>query len=180
VLAPALFPTPDALEQYYDAFLTSFYEAKELARIYGISLNSNAVGTLSMIRDRTCQGKIVLTPVGSVSCCARVSSPQEKLYDDYIFGFATEDSLQFDEPKLQDIMSEYNIYTLPKCRDCFAKWNCGGGCRLFHQAFPEEFDEVRCRFARKALRRELLSLLSKQFATSTGRSLDSYVREKMH
>ena len=82
VLSPDLIPTPESLENYYDTFVEEYYKAKKLGKEKGIMVESTAVETLSMIRDRTCEGKIVLTPMGTISSCARVSSPQESLYND--------------------------------------------------------------------------------------------------
>ncbi len=177
VLAPSLFDTPADLEKYYDTFINEYYKAKELARGYGITLESIAVETLSMIRDRTCEGKIVLTPMGTVSSCARVSSPKEELYDEYTYGAVKDGRLAFDEEKFRSILNTSNIYTQEMCRDCYARWNCGGGCRLFHHSFRPEFEEVRCNFMRKALKRELINVLSDKFRQNTGRELDEYVKE---
>lgn len=177
VLAPSLFDTPADLEKYYDTFINKYYKAKELARGYGITLESIAVETLSMIRDRTCEGKIVLTPMGTVSSCARVSSPKEELYDEYTYGAVKDGRLAFDEEKFRSILNTSNIYTQEMCRDCYARWNCGGGCRLFHHSFRPEFEEVRCNFMRKALKRELINVLSDKFRQNTGRELDEYVKE---
>lgn len=177
VLAPSLFDTPADLEKYYDTFINEYYKAKELARGYGITLESIAVETLSMIRDRTCEGKIVLTPMGTVSSCARVSSPKEELYDEYTYGAVKDGRLTFDEEKFRTILNTSNIYTQEMCRDCYARWNCGGGCRLFHHSFRPEFEEVRCNFMRKALKRELINVLSDKFRQNTGRELDEYIKE---
>lgn len=176
VLAPSLFDTPADLEKYYDTFIDEYYKAKELARGYGITLESIAVETLSMIRDRTCEGKIVLTPVGTVSSCARISSPKEELYDEYTYGEVKEGRLTFDEEKFRSILNTSNIYTQEMCRECYARWNCGGGCRLFHHSFRPEFEEIRCNFVRKALKRELINVLSDKFRQTTGRELDQYVK----
>lgn len=179
VLAPSLFDTPADLEKYYDTFINEYYKAKELARGYGITLESIAVETLSMIRDRTCEGKIVLTPMGTVSSCARVSSPKEELYNEYTYGEVRDGRLIFDEEKFRSILNTSNIYTQEMCRDCYARWNCGGGCRLFHHSFRPEFEEVRCNFMRKALKRELINVLSDKFRQNTGRELDEYVKERV-
>lgn len=176
VLAPSLFDTPADLEKYYDTFIDEYYKAKELARGYGITLESIAVETLSMIRDRTCEGKIVLTPVGTVSSCARISSPKEELYDEYTYGEVKDGRLTFDEEKFRSILNTSNIYTQEMCRECYARWNCGGGCRLFHHSFRPEFEETRCNFVRKALKRELINVLSDKFRQTTGRELDQYVK----
>ncbi len=179
VLAPALFPTPESLESYYDTFLEEFYRAKALGKEKGISVESVAVETLSMVRDRTCEGKIVLTPMGTVSSCARVSSPREPLYGDYVYGRVEDGRLVFDQEKFARIMAESNIHTQPMCAGCFARWNCGGGCRLFHQSFPPAYEEVRCRFARKALKRQLFGVLSANFRQATGQDLHASVETRL-
>ena len=179
VLAPALFPTPRDLEIYYDAFLENFYEAKTLAEKSGITLESVAVETLSMIRDRTCEGKIVLTPMGTISSCARVSSPLEPLYKEYTFGEVVGSQLEFDQQKFESIISQSNIYSEPICSECFAKWNCGGGCRLFHHSFDEHYEHVRCNFMRKALKRQLLEVLRRSYRQSTGEDLNTFINNKL-
>lgn len=179
VLAPSLFESPESLERYYDTFLSEYYKAKALAAGYGIALESVAVETLSMVRDRTCEGKIVLTPSGTISSCARVSSPQEKRYDDYIYGEIKGGVAEFDNGKFQQIMHSSNIYNQPQCADCYAKWNCGGGCRLFHDSFDARYEKVRCDFARKALRLELVNVLASRFEKQTGATLESHIKKAL-
>ena len=179
VLSPDLFPTPESLEAYYDTFLEEFYRAKKLATQYGIVLESVAVETLAMVRDRTCEGKIVLTPIGTVSSCARVSSSKEKHYADYVYGEVRNGKLEFNQERFEQIISQSNIYSEPMCANCFAKWNCGGGCRLFHHSFDERFEKVRCNFARKALKRQLLEVLGRTFQQSTGKELTAFIAEKI-
>jgi len=168
VLAPSLFPTPQDLETYYDNFIKGFYEAKALGAKYDILVQSIAVEMLQMVRDRTCQGKIVLTPSGSISSCARVSSPKETLYNKHIYGEVKDGQLLLDEKRFSSIMAECNIYSQEICHNCFAKWNCGGGCRLFNQSFTEPFQQVRCNFVRKAVKRQALTTLSERYSSATG------------
>lgn len=179
VLSPNLFPTPESLKEYYDTFVEEYYKAKNLGLKKGILIESIAVETLSMVRDRTCEGKIVLTPMGTISSCARVSSPLEKLYDDYIYGKVEEGELVFDYEKFKSIMNHNNIYTQPMCNNCFAKWNCGGGCRLFHDSFNSNFEEIRCNFVRKGLKRQIFDVLVSNFRKSSGKDLESFITEKI-
>lgn len=176
VLAPNLFETPESLREYYGTFIEQYYKAKSLAMAYDITLESIAVETLSMLRDRTCEGKIVLTPSGTISSCARVSSPKESRYGDYIYGQVEDGLLSFDNGALQTILGANNIYTQSQCARCFAKWNCGGGCRLFHDSFSTEFEDVRCEFVKKALRLELANVLSSRFEKQTGRVLEKHIK----
>ena len=179
VLAPSLFATSEELKDYYDTFLEEFFKAKKLAIEKGIVLESIAVELLSMVRDRTCEGKIVLTPAGSISSCARVSSPKEELYEDYIYGKINDGVVCFDQQRFESIIQQNNIYSQPKCHDCYARWNCGGGCRLFHHSFDESFEDVRCDFVRKALKIQLLDTLGKTFHQSTGQDLKRFIARKI-
>ena len=179
VLAPALFDTPEDLKNYYDTFLEEYWKAKEMAAQKGILVESVAVEMLSMVRDRTCEGKIVLTPMGTVSGCARVSSPLEERYQDYIYGNVQDAQVHFDQERFKSIMAESNIYSQPMCAECFARWNCGGGCRLFHHAFNPEYEAVRCDFVRKALKTQVFKVLSSNFKKASGRDLKEYISEKI-
>lgn len=180
VLAPGLFDTPDALKAYYDIFIEEYYKAKSLAKEYGITLESIAVETLSMVRDRTCEGKIVLTPSGTISSCARVSSPKESQYRNYIYGEVKNGVLTFNQQAFTDILNTHNIYTQPECANCFARWNCGGGCRLFHDSFADEYKAVRCDFVKKALKVELANVLASRFEKQTGKTLESHIKENLN
>lgn len=180
VLSPDLFPTPESLESYYDTFVEEYYKAKKMGKKKGIMVESTAVETLSMIRDRTCEGKIVLTPMGTISSCARISSPQEKLYDDYIYGMIEDGKgLVFNYERFKNIMATNNIYTQPMCANCFAKWNCGGGCRLFHDSFSPDFEEVRCRFVRKGLKQQMFDVLAENFRKSSNMDLRDFIQKKI-
>lgn len=175
VLAPSLFPTPKSLENYYDTFLEEYHKAKRKGMEKGISVESTAVEMLSMTKDRTCEGKIVLTPMGTISSCARVSSPQESLYDKYVYGKVEDSGLKFDEEKFHSIISSCNIYSQPMCSTCFAKWNCGGGCRLFHHSFNSEYEEVRCNFVRKSLKQQMFAVLSANHEKATQNNLYDFI-----
>ena len=158
VLSPALLGTPLLLKQYYDDFLKNYYQAKERAAGYGITIQSVAAEMLPLMRERTCTGKIVLTPEGTISSCARISSPKEALYPEYIYGHYENGAIVFDAERYREILSRNNIFA-PRCLDCYGRWNCGGGCKLFTDLFPEAFLDVHCAFVREALKLELEHLL---------------------
>lgn len=180
VLSPDLFETPEELSLYYDNFISEYYKAKEKGSEYGIMVESIAVETLSMLRDRTCEGKIVLTPMGTISSCARVSSPQEALYDDYIYGTVNDGQIQFDNTKFNEIISESNIYSQEECKYCYAKWNCGGGCRLFNQSFSKEYFDVRCNFVRKGLGKQLFNVLCENYKRSSNQELFPHIEQMIN
>lgn len=179
VLAPDLFDSPEDLRRYYDTFLEEYWKAKRKGAGLGISVESVAVEMLSMVRDRTCEGKIVLTPMGTISSCARVSSPLEEKYEDYVYGSVEDGILVFDQERFKGIISQSNIYSQPMCAGCYARWNCGGGCRLFHHAFSPDYEAVRCDFVRKALKVQLFNVLSANFQKASGKDLKEFINEKI-
>jgi radical SAM protein with 4Fe4S-binding SPASM domain len=179
VLSPDIFKTPEMLAKYYGDFIREYFAAKQRGKELGIAVESIAVETLTMLRERTCNGKIVLTPNGKISSCSRVSSPKETLYGEYIFGEIENGKISFDEDKFRSIMSENNIHSQSFCEGCFAKWNCGGGCRLFHQSFGREFLEPKCEFTRQGLQRQLYSVLCENFQKSQNKDLHAYINEKL-
>ena len=79
----------------------------------------------------------------------------EKLYDTNIYGSVKDGKIVLDNNKFRSIMDEHNIYTQKMCEYCYAKWNCGGGCRLFYQSFSNEYVMPKCRFTKESLRIEL-------------------------
>ena len=56
-----------------------------------------------------------------------------------------------------DICDEFklcNVYAKPKCRDCFARFYCSGGCAAnswkFHQSLTDAYD-IGCRMQKKRI-----------------------------
>ena len=52
-----------------------------------------------------------------------------------------------------------NVYAQPWCRDCFAKWNCGGGCTNYTVNNGGNQDPAYCRFVKRFLKYTLLKRL---------------------
>ena len=177
VLAPELFRSPEDLADYYNLFFDRFIEAQALGERYGIDVAGPSSLLLSFQRERMCLGKIVLTPEGNFSICSRVSSRKEKLFDDFVCGrIGSGGNLDIDAAKFDRMMRENTIESAPECRECFARWNCGGGCRLFTKAFAPEFFSVFCDFQRRCLKHEIMKSLEKQFYQATGKSLRESIK----
>jgi radical SAM protein with 4Fe4S-binding SPASM domain len=177
VLAPELFGSPEELADYYDLFFARFIQAQTLGEKYGIDVAGPSSQLLAFQRERTCFGKIVLTPEGNFSMCSRVSSRKEKLFDDFVYGqIDPSGELDINDSKFNRIMSENTIDSTPACRECFARWNCGGGCRLFSMAFAPGYFPVFCDFQRRCLKHEVMKLIGKQFFQATGKSLQESIR----
>ncbi|MCD8176562.1 MAG: SPASM domain-containing protein [Tannerellaceae bacterium] len=161
VLSPDIFKTPQELTQYYNDFSDQYWAAKKFGTKIGIEVACNAVKLSNILRTRACQGKVALTPDGYISSCSRISSPQENLYDTFIYGKINQGKIEIDSHKFFGIMEENNIYTRQECQTCYARWNCGGGCWLFSKSFPKEFEKPFCNFTKESLKKNLYETIKK-------------------
>ena len=101
---------------------------------------------IDSIIDRGCPSKFALTPQGDVSICYCTSSPKEKYYDKRIYGAVdSETGVAIDERRF-DTIHHIDVESMPKCRFCFAKWHCGGGCMCPNDLYDEPFLDVICEF----------------------------------
>lgn len=180
VLSTDIFNIPQELDNYYNDFSDQYWLAKELGTKIGIEVACNAVELSSILRTRACRGKVVLTPDGVISSCARVSSPQEDLYDKFIYGKIEQGNIEIDSAKFFGIMEENNIYTRSECQECYARWNCGAGCWLFSESFPKRFEEPFCNFTRKSLKRDLYEIISKRHSLTHKQSLWDFVNGQIN
>lgn len=179
VLSADIFETPEQLSEYYHNFSTEYWSAKEAGAKIGIEVACNAIELAGILRTRACRGKIVLTPDGAISSCARVSSPQEELYDKFVYGKVEDGNLKIDDIKFSEMMEENNIYTRTECQKCYARWNCGAGCWLFSKSFPKEFEAPFCNFTKSSLKKNLYEIISKRHSLVHGEDLWNYVNKQL-
>lgn len=148
VVDGGLFDKPDQLKKFYDQYIIHFFKAQELGKKYDISVSCIKHHNLELIKTRACAGGFDLTPEGKISMCFFISSPKEKLYNDFIYGEVTEKSVRFDESKFKRLIS-YNANENERCKSCFIKWHCGGGCLYHSKAYSKDMLDVMCDFQRK-------------------------------
>lgn len=81
-----LYALPEQLMSFYDAYIDNFFKARALGKKYNIVVSSIKYHNLEQIKIRACAGGFDLTPNGKFSMCFFVSSPNETLYDSFIYG----------------------------------------------------------------------------------------------
>lgn len=109
------------------SFSENFLKALEFSEQIGVRLSSSF---LSLNRRPYICGfslpQFCLTPDGFVtSCLETISSnigPQE-----FIYGRLTGNKFEFDHEKIET-MKRRRVENMEKCRDCFLKHTCAGGC----------------------------------------------------
>lgn len=161
-------------ESFYKDFAVNFLKAEALATEKEICLTCTALRNVDVTVDRYCAGELALCADGSISICPCVSSPKEPNYNSYIYGQVDDNGVHINHDKLQKLLAR-NVHSQPWCRDCFAKWNCGGGCINNTICNHSMQDTAYCRFTRNFLKYILTSRLDKVWIEETGMSITELI-----
>lgn len=155
VVAKELFDTKENLHDFYSTFISNFNRAAELGAELGMDLTCRILKSLDTCTDRGCEGRFNLCPNGDITICYCTASEKDPNFENRVYGKVNEKSVLFDLDKFAGICSE-NVFSFEKCHDCFAKFNCAGGCMLPNDRYSESYLEELCWFNREFLRRELI------------------------
>jgi radical SAM protein with 4Fe4S-binding SPASM domain len=137
-------------ENFFEQYISSFYEAFDIADSNGKILNCGILQNLKTLARRYCHGDLCLTPTGDISICHRIASPAEKDYQHCVYGKITDEGkLRFNHIKFAELIEEDTPDKNPACRQCFLKWHCAGGCMVQNRTYPSEILETVCRFKRE-------------------------------
>jgi uncharacterized protein len=157
------FGSSNDIKAFYDSYTEHFFEAQHFGAQKGLKVECSASRNLNLLVERFCPGTFALTPEGDISMCTRITSPLDTGFDDCVYGkFNESGKIHFDLQKLKKL-SDINIYSMGKCRDCFAKWHCGGGCMAQRYAYNEEVLNLICDYTRSFTKRMLLERLENQY-----------------
>ena len=131
-----------------------------------------------MIVERYCTGEFCLTPEGTITLCHQISSPLENNYTNYIYARINDEKLlNIDNDKFKNLVSQHTIYTNPKCKNCFIKWNCGGGCMMRNNQYRSEILDIVCDSTRRFSKKLLFERLKEQYEESEKISLHDYIKQ---
>ena len=165
VVSTELFPSADDLRRFYELYLDHFFAAKTVAGNVGKYLNCRIYKNIDSVLDRGCPSKFALTPQGDISICYCTSSPNERMFSKRVYGRVTGEGVEIDNERFLSV-HETDVHSFEKCRHCFAKWHCGGGCMCPNDSYDEpHLDEV-CRFTRQLVIRTLIERARKQLSKS--------------
>ncbi len=176
VTGAGIFSSSEALHRFYDDFYNGYIACKQIAEQQGFNLRFTFDDSLRGITVRHCPGKFALTPQGTISACHLTSSPKEDRYSRCVYGQVNDDGkLELDSGKF-DQLKAINVFSYERCRDCFAKWSCGGECLARNDTYPESYMKEVCAFNRKFVKHLLLEEIRKAIMEENGISLEEYVR----
>lgn len=158
---PVIFADLNVMRQFYADFTRNFFSAQQLGQEYGINVYVLASQYIDMLVEHYCGGEMCLNPEGTITVCHRFSSPLERQYNDVLYGCVKNGKVEVDDEKFKTLIS-HDIHHNVKCRTCFAKWHCGGGCRAQASIYSEEQLEIICQWTRSFIK----TLLEKRFTES--------------
>lgn len=179
VVDPSYFTSEEIVKNFFDRYFKSFKEGERLASGYGITLKSSSSHLINYSkRERFCYNLVCLTPYGTLTVCPDVSSPVEADYDTAVFGNINDNSVEIDNDRFKEI-TKGSIHTIDKCRDCYARWNCGSGCPSSRRVYKAEIFDSICDHYRKMLTDSLVNALADRHRNSTGRDLFNDISSKL-
>lgn len=153
-----LFNDSEKLKQFYQKYTDNFYKAQQLGKSYGISVSSIKYHNLELLKSRACAGGFDLTPNGTLSMCFFVSSPEEPLYNEFVYGEVRDGKVSFDSGKFKKLIED-SSNERANCRHCFVRWHCGGGCLYHANSYSKGQLDIMCDFQRRF---SLIGLLKKK------------------
>ncbi|MCD8043157.1 MAG: radical SAM protein [Tannerellaceae bacterium] len=165
-----LFESPEAMRDFYRQFSNTYRKIRALYSQNKTSLWFTLEEMADTLKMRYCPGKLCLTPEGTFSICHCTSSPLEERYQKCQYGQVTNEGVTFDLKKFRALIHT-NGLSREKCKDCFARWNCGGECLTRWDQYPAAYMDEVCRFNRGWLCEELEIRLDKQYREERGMSL---------
>jgi len=113
----------------------AFFRAMEVARECGIRINNSHIGHLMKGTGYFCgsaRGRsMVVTDDGFISGCLEVVDSKDPDFESFRLGHfsVSRGSFHIDRTALSRFQGRHGS-VLPYCRECFARYICGGGCAV--------------------------------------------------
>lgn len=148
VCAQNMFPSPKDMEGFYDAYIAGFMSILALGMTDGVEITSFPYLRTVFPLKRACPGEFCITAEGNLTGCYCVSTDDHPLFDKTLYGRVCRDKVVIDKDVFTDLLT-YNVNSRDECRECTARWNCGGGCFHQFQSHDEPFRKKICNFTRK-------------------------------
>lgn len=168
-----LFATADELRAFYDTFFNEYVQCRRMAGLNGVPLRFTYDDEYRDSTVRHCPGKFCITPTGAISVCHLVSSPKEQRFCDCTYGTVDTDGVNIDTEKFARLYGR-NVLSYSECKDCFAKWSCGGECLTRRSTYTDAYMDQVCRFNRRILLHLLMEEIKKSLQEEYGQTLEEF------
>jgi radical SAM protein with 4Fe4S-binding SPASM domain len=111
-------------EDGFTAFLKAAYRRSLTS---GFQFRNSTIGKFDILRTTFCmsiaQPAMTVLPTGEIVACTRAEAGGL-----YSFGRISEDGQIALDTDAADRIRSHTVLRAENCRDCFCKYNCGGGC----------------------------------------------------
>jgi uncharacterized protein len=118
-------------------FVNGVVAAARVARAHGVELKLTTAQTerLAQSNCAVAEDNFVVAPDGLIASCYGANHRGSEYAADYALGEIDRATLEvrIDQARVERARS-YAVANIPRCRDCFCRYHCSGGCRLFHTA----------------------------------------------
>lgn len=173
VTGAALFGNADELRSFYDTFFDEYLLCRKIASEHGVPLRFTFDDEYRGSVMRHCPGKFCVTPTGAISVCHLVSSPKEQRFEECTYGLVDAEGVRIDPVKFAQLYNR-NVLSYPECKDCYAKWSCGGECMTRRSTYPEAYMREVCHFNRRILLHQLIDEVRRSVQEEYGQSLEEF------
>ena len=117
------------------AFVNGIVAAGRVAREHGVDLKLTTAQTDRMAQSycAVAEDSFVVAPDGLVSACFAANSRSSPHAQEYAIGEIDVGTgiVRIDQARVDKVRG-FAVANIPRCHDCFCKWHCSGGCRIFH------------------------------------------------
>ena len=166
-----LMTTAEQVREFYKLYIDNFFEAHEYGASHGLLVDCSAYRNFHLLIERFCPGDNTITPDGEISICSRIGAPHDAGYDDCIYGkIDANGKATIDRDKFLKLIG-LNVHHYDRCKNCFAKWHCAGGCLVHKYAYNETIFEEICTYIRSFTRKMLLKRIDKEYIEACGTTL---------
>lgn len=171
VTDPETMTSPEKVRKFYQLYIDHFFEAHDYAALHGLLLDCSAFRNFNLLIERFCPGDNTLTPDGEISVCSRIGAPQDLGYEDSLYGKINADGVMEIDRERFDRLISLNVHHYEKCKDCFAKWHCAGGCMIHKYTYNEDIQNEICEYTRNFTKKMILRNIEKEYIKHYGISL---------
>ncbi len=152
-----LFSDLPKMKQFYEDFTAHFFTASLLGKKHGIDVYVLASKYIDTLIEHYCGGEFCLNPEGTITVCHRISSPSEPEYEHFVYAsMDANGKIAINNEKFTQLIA-HDVTKNPKCRNCFVKWHCGGGCFAQASIYNESQLDIICNWTRDFTKQLLLN-----------------------
>lgn len=173
VTSIALFCNAEELRTFYNTFFEEYVACRKIACEYGLPLRFTFDDEYRGSVVRHCPGKFCITPTGAISACHLVSSPKEPRFADCTYGVVDADGIRIDTEKFAQLYGK-NVLSYSECKDCYAKWSCGGECLTRRSTYPDTYMKEVCRFNRRILLYQLIEEIKSSMQDEYDQNIEEF------